>query len=55
MSSRFFFFWTLLDVVVDFDQVVWFAAVFPKTGLFWANDVFCFHEPGEAGCNDLLD
>ena len=41
--------------MIDLDQVVWGAVVFSNTGLFWANDIITFHEPGEVGFNEPLE
>jgi hypothetical protein len=42
---------TFLNIVIDLDQVVRGTAVFSKSGLFWADYAFGFHEPGEARCD----
>ncbi len=41
--------------MVDFDQVVGGTAVFSESRLFWADNAFGFHEPGEARCDDPLE
>jgi hypothetical protein len=45
-TVNFFFFKSFFDVMVNFDQVICGAAVFPEASLLWAYEVLGFHEPG---------
>ena len=38
-NSGFFFFKAFFDIMVNFDQVICGAAVFPEASLLWAYDV----------------